>query len=126
MYVMSLSSLLCLSLWYNGSRNQVVFKLGYESKTTQFHLEISQSALYASTPFNQNYSFIHPFPPATLLHHFTFIFSPHNTKSPVIVIYQSFYEFSYKKEWQHFPFLQCCPFMAENWPNFRSLTFLSC
>lgn len=90
MYVLSFSSLFCLSLWYNGSRNQVVFKQGYESKTTQFHLEISQSALYASTPFNQNYSFIHSSPPATLLYHFTFIFSPHNTKSPVIVIYQSF------------------------------------
>lgn len=87
-------------------------------------MQISQQALYASTLSNQNYTFIHPPPPASLLHRFAFICFPHISKSLFIGIYQGFYHFSYKKDGEYFPsFLQCCPFMEENWRNFRSLLF---
>lgn len=87
-------------------------------------MQISQQALYASTLSNQNYTFIRPPPPASLLHHFALICLPHISKSLFIGIYRGFYHFSYKKDGEYFPsFFQCCPFTAENWRNFRSLYF---
>lgn len=66
-------------------------------KTTQLYMQISQQALYVSTLPNQNYTFIHPPPPACLLHHFALICLPHISKSLFIGIYRGFYHFSYKR-----------------------------
>lgn len=72
-------------------------------KAMQLHTQISQQALYTSTLSNQNYTLIHPSPPATLLHHFTFICLPHISKSLFIGIDRGFYHFSYKKDGEYFP-----------------------
>lgn len=54
----------------------------------------------------------------------SFICFLHISKSLFIGIYQSFYHFSYKKDGEYFlSFSQCCPFMAKNWRNFRSLYY---
>lgn len=93
----------------------------------QTRMQIQKTALQADFPAGNEH--FHSFQPKLHLYPasstcITLICLLYISKSLFIGIYQGLYHFSYKKDGEYFPsFLQCCPFMAENWHNFRSLYY---